>query len=79
MRPIARLGLIGAALCVVCWTAEHAFFADVVPIADSRDQPIGPLETAFLLRSLEYLGLSVAALSLLAIVAFKLKERSSRH
>ena len=69
MRSFFKIALLGLAAFVLCRAAEVAFFADVVPIADRRDQPVGPLEAAFLLRSLEYIGLFIAALALLAMVA----------
>jgi len=69
MRPIFKIAGLGVGIFLLFWALEHFFVPNAVPIADARDEPILPLEAAFLFRSLQYIGLAIAILAALSYLA----------
>jgi hypothetical protein len=75
MRAYLKLLLLFAVTAGTAWLASRAFVPDAVPVADS-EQPQWYLQLAFVLRSIELIGLGGMALVMLAGVAARLGRTS---
>ncbi len=68
-RTALKLFVLSLAVCALAFAARFLFFWDIKPVSWERDAPpIWALETAFLLRSIENLGLAVAVIMLAVAV-----------
>jgi hypothetical protein len=75
MRAYLKLLLLFAVTAGVAWLASRAFVPNAVPLSDS-EQPQWYLQLAFVLRSIELIGLGGMALVMLAGVAARLGRTS---
>jgi hypothetical protein len=75
MRAYLKLLLVFAVTAGAAWLASRAFVPDAVPVADS-EQPQWYLQLAFVLRSIELIGLGGMALVMVAGVAARLGRTS---
>jgi hypothetical protein len=73
MRAYLKLLLLFTA--GAAWLASHTFVPDAVPVADN-EQPQWYLQLAFLLRSIEFIGVGGIALVLVAGVTARLGRTS---
>ena len=69
MRAYLRLFLLSAVTAGAAWLASRAFVPDAVAVANIEQQPLWYLQLAFVLRSIELIGLGGMALVLVAGVA----------
>jgi hypothetical protein len=66
MRAVVKLVLVGMAMFAVAFALRRIFFSDVMPVSWTEDSsPTGALIAAYLLLSLENVGVGVAAIALL--------------
>jgi hypothetical protein len=65
MRTYLKLLLLLAITAGAAWLASRILVPDAVPVADS-EQPQWYLQLAFFLRSIEWIGLGVMALVVVA-------------
>jgi len=77
MRAYLKLFLLSAVTAGVAWLASRTFVPDAVPVADVEQQPQWYLQLAFLLRSIELIGLGGMALVLVAGLAARLGRPSA--
>jgi hypothetical protein len=75
MRAYLKLLLLFALTAGAAWLTSLAFVPDAVPLADS-EQPQWYLQLAFVLRSIELIGLGGMALVMVAGVAARLGRTS---
>jgi hypothetical protein len=75
MRTYLKLLLLFALTAGAAWLTSRAFVPDAVPVADS-EQPQWYLQLAFVLRSIELIGLGGMALVTVAGVAARLGRTS---
>ena len=76
MRAYLKLLLLFAVTAGAAWLASRIFVPDAVPVADS-EQPQWYLGLAFVLRSIELIGLGGMALVLVAGLAARLTKTTS--
>jgi hypothetical protein len=76
MRVYLRLLLLSASIAGAAYLASQLFVRDAVPVADS-EQPQWYLQLAFVLRSVEFIGLGGMALVLIAGLSAWLARRSA--
>jgi uncharacterized membrane-anchored protein len=69
MRAYLKLFLLSAITAGAAWLASRAFVPDAVAVADTERQPQWYLQLAFVLRSIELIGLGGMVLVLVAGVA----------
>ncbi len=70
MREGWRLFLISAAVLAIVFALERMWVPGIVPVAwAEKPPPVCAVETAFVLRSLEFLAFGVALLSLIFLIA----------
>ena len=69
MRAYPKLFLLSAITAGAAWLASRALVPDAVAVADIEQQPQWYLQLAFVLRSIELIGLGGMALVLVAGVA----------
>jgi hypothetical protein len=75
-RAALRLFIVSVAVFGLAFAARRMFFWDIKPVSWEQDsQPIWALETAFLLRSIENLGLAVAVIMLVVALALWINRR----
>jgi hypothetical protein len=66
MRAVVKLALVGMAMFAVAFAVRRIFLWDVMPVSWTEDSsPTGALIAAYLLLSLENVGVGVAAIALL--------------
>ncbi len=75
MRAYLRLLLLFALTAAAAYLASRIFVPDAVPVADS-EQPQWYLQLAFVLRSIELIGLGGMALVIVGGVSAWLARRS---
>ncbi len=75
MRAYLKLPLVFALTAGAAFAASRIFVPDAVPVADS-EQPQWYLQTAFVLRSIELIGLGGMVLVLVAGLAVWFGKRS---
>ena len=75
MRAYLKLLLLFAVTAGAAWLASRTFVPDAMPVADS-EQPQWYLQTAFVLRSIELIGLGGMVLVLAAALAVWFGKRS---
>jgi len=64
-RAALKLFVLSLAVFGLAFAARRMFFWDIKPVSWEQDsQPVWALETAFLLRSIENLGLAMAVIML---------------
>jgi hypothetical protein len=64
MRAVVRLALAGAATFALAFALRRAFLWDVMPVSWTEESsPTGALIAAYLLLSLENVGVGVAAIA----------------
>jgi hypothetical protein len=82
MRAVIKLALVGMATFVVAFAMRRAFFWDVMPVSwNEESSTSGALIAAYLLLSLENLGVGVAAIAVvtgLVVLARSLVTKQSR-
>ena len=82
MRAVIKLTLVGMATFAVAFAARRVFFWDVMPVSWTGDSsPTGALMAAYLLLSLENVGVglaTIAAVAGLAALARPLITKRSR-
>lgn len=72
---VASLAVFGLALAM-----RRMLFWDIKPVSWEQDsQPVWALETAFLLRSIENLGLAVAVIMLVVALGLWINRRRRRE
>jgi hypothetical protein len=76
MRVYLRLLLLSASIAGAAYLASQLFVPDALPVADS-EQPQWYLQLAFVLRSIELIGLGGMALVLIAGLSAWLTRRSA--
>ena len=76
MRAYLRLFLLSASTAGAAYLASRALVPDAVPVADS-EQPQWYLQLAFILRSIELIGLGGMSLVLIAGLSAWLTRRSA--
>jgi len=76
MRTYLKLFLLSAATAGAAWLAGRTFVPDAVPVADIEQQPQWYLQLAFVLRSIELIGLGGMALVVISGVAVWRPNRS---
>lgn len=76
MRAYLRLFLLSASTAAAAYLASRALVPDAVPVADS-EQPQWYLQLAFVLRSIELIGLGGMALVVIAGLSAWLTSRSA--
>jgi hypothetical protein len=76
MRAYLRLLLLAASTAGAAYLASQVFVPDALPVADS-EQPQWYLQLAFVLRSIELIGLGGMALVLIAGLSAWLARRSA--
>jgi len=69
MRAYLKLFLLSAITAGAAWLASRTFVPDAVAVADIEQQPQWYLQLAFVLRSIELIGLGGMVLVLIAGVA----------
>ena len=69
MRAYLKLFLLSAITAGAAWLASRSFVPDAVPVADIEQQPQWHLQLAFVLRSIELIGLGGMVLVVIAGVA----------
>lgn len=77
MRAYPKLFLLSAITAGAAWLASRAFVPDAVAVADIEQQPQWYLQLAFVLRSIELIGLGGMALVLVAGLAVWLGRPSA--
>ena len=77
MRAYLKLFLLSAITAGAAWLASRAFVPDAMPVADIEQQPQWYLQLAFVLRSIELIGLGGMALVLVAGLAVWLGRPSA--
>ena len=76
IRAALKLFVVSLALFGCAFAAERMFFWDIKPVSWEQDaQPVWALQTAFLLRSIENLGLAVAVLMLVVALGLWINRR----
>ncbi len=76
MRTYLKLLLLFAVIAGAAWLASRTLVPDAVPVADS-ERPQWYLQLAFVLKSIELIGIGGLVMVLVAGVATRL-ERASR-
>jgi hypothetical protein len=76
MRAYLRLFLLSASTAGAAYLASRMLVPDAMPVADS-EQPQWYLQLAFILRSIELIGLGGMALVLIAGLSAWLTRRSA--
>jgi hypothetical protein len=76
MRVYLRLLLLSASIAGVAYLASQVFVPEALPVADS-ERPQWYLQLAFILRSVEFIGLGGMALVLIAGLSAWLARRSA--
>jgi hypothetical protein len=80
VRTALKFFVLGFAVFGVAIAARRMFFWDIKPVSWEQDtQPVWALETAFLLRSIENLGLAVAVIMLAVALGFWINRRWRRE
>jgi hypothetical protein len=77
MRAYLKLFLLSATTAGAAWLASRAFVPDAVAVADIEQQPQWYLQLAFVLRSIELIGLGGMVLVLIAGLAAWLGRTSA--
>ncbi len=76
IRAALKLLVVSLALFGCAFAARRMFFWDIKPVSWEQDtQPVWALETAFLLRSIENLGLAVAVIVLAVALGLWINRR----
>ena len=76
VRAVLKLFVASLAVFGLAFAARRIFFWDIKPVSWEQDsQPIWALETAFLLRSIENLGLAVAVIMLVVALGLWINRR----
>ena len=66
MRAYLKFFLLSATTAGAAWLASRTFVPNAVPVADIEQQPQWYLQLAFILRSIELIGLGGMVLVLVA-------------
>jgi hypothetical protein len=75
-RTALKFFVLSLAVFGCAFAARRMFFWDVKPVSWAQDsQPVWALETAFLLRSIENLGLAVAVIMLVVALGMWINRR----
>lgn len=77
MSAYLKLFLLSAITAGAAWLASRAFVPDAVPVANIEQQPQWYLQLAFVLRSIELIGIGGMLLVLVAGLAVWLGNRST--
>jgi hypothetical protein len=78
MRAYLKLFLLFVAAFGLAWLAHQAIVPNVVPVADGDGQSNWQVQTAFVLLSIEYIGLGGAALVVVAAALARLQRLRAR-
>ena len=79
-RAALKLLVVSLAVFAGAFAARRMFFWDIKPVSWEQDtQSVWALETAFLLRSIENLGLAVAVVMLAVAVGLWINRRRRRQ
>jgi hypothetical protein len=78
MRAYVKIFLLFVAAFVLAWLAHRTIVPNVVPVADGDGQVNWQVQTAFVLLSVEYIGLGGAALVVVATLLNRLQKLRAR-
>jgi hypothetical protein len=70
-RAATWLVVLAAIFGLAALASERTFFADVQPVADNETPSLWPMTAAYVLRSIEYLALTVGGLSLIVVIGIR--------